>query len=189
MKHFLNLSGINIERGQREMVAQSLKPENDIDIVIKTYSDMVYRLAYSNLSSKSDADDIYQEVFLRYIKAIKKETTFESEEHRKAWFIRVTVNCCKSFHTSAWNRHKAELDDTFYSSDDSTFDDKKIDFFNAMKKLPQKYRAVLHLFYYEQLSIEDIATVLETKSATVRTHLSRARALMKKELEGDYFYE
>ncbi|GAE90481.1 RNA polymerase sigma factor [Acetivibrio straminisolvens] len=87
------------------MEQKSLCTGDDVENVIRSYSNMVYRLAFSQTTNKSDADDIYQEVFLRYI---RKRPQFETEEHRKAWFIRVTVNCCKKVWVSAWIRKKAQ---------------------------------------------------------------------------------
>ncbi len=177
-----------IVKGVEMMVIQSLQSENDVDFVIKLYSDMIYRLANAHVKSLANADDIYQDVFLRYIKEIKKGITFESEEHRKAWLIRVTINCCKSFNTSAWFRRTVPLEDNLNESYDKEIDD-KVDFHNALMQIPQKYRSVIHLFYYEQLSIEQISTALDIKQSTVRTQLVRARALLKEILKGEYFDE
>lgn len=168
------------------MVIQTLQSENDIDQVIEKYSDMIYRLAVSNVKTKCNADDIYQDVFLRYIRHIKKGSVFDSEEHRKAWFIRVTLNCCKSFNTSSWLKKTVPIDENFngtYENDN----DIKIDFHNALMKIPQKYRAVIHLFYFEQMSVEQISNILDTKSSTVRTQLTRARVMLKDILKGEYF--
>lgn len=89
------------------MAIQSLCTNDCIDEVIKEYSEMVYRLACSVSQSKTDADDIYQEVFLKYI---VKKRIFETEEHRKAWFIRVTINFSKKFKSSAWMRKTVPLE-------------------------------------------------------------------------------
>ncbi len=169
------------------MGEQKLK-DDDVDAVVNAYSDMIYRLAFANVKSGTNADDIFQDVFLRYIKTVKKGVSFESEEHRKAWFIRVTINCCKSFVSSSWFRRTTELNENINDSYDAAVDE-KIDFHNALMKIPQKYRTVIHLFYYEQLSIEQISAALDQKSSTVRTQLTRARALLKDILKGEYFNE
>ena len=83
------------------MTELSLRTRESFDAVMRKYADMVYRLAYSRTGSTFDADDILQEVFLRYIRADK---TYNDEEHRKAWLIRITINCTRSFASSAWNR-------------------------------------------------------------------------------------
>lgn len=170
------------------MVDQTLQSGDQISSIVDQYSGMIYRLAISNVKSRSNADDIYQDVFLRYIKFIKGGGSFESEEHRKAWFIRVTINCCKSLNTSSWFRKTVSLDESMNKSYEE-YNDTKIDFQNAMMKLPQKYRSVIHLFYYEQLTIEQIGNILELKSSTVRTQLTRARVLLKNILKGEYLDE
>ena len=152
------------------------------DEVIKTIlrnSDMVYRLAYAQMKNSADADDVYQNVFYRYI---KKEPEFENEDHEKAWFIRVTVNCCKTSLKSFWRTKVCELDETF--------EDKKVekeDLSFALKKLPKKYSAVIHLYYYEDMSIKEIAHALELKEGNVGVVLSRSRKKLKEILEKEDF--
>jgi len=93
------MKGIHNERQGSMMGKQSLRKDDCLESVIEEYSTMVYRLAVSQTGNRTDADDVFQEVFLRYI---RRERSFESEEHRKAWLIRVTVNCCKNYFNSAW---------------------------------------------------------------------------------------
>ncbi len=159
------------------MKPQSLRTD-DCAGVIKFYSNMVYRLAFARTGTKYDADEIFQEVFLRYI---RKQPVFENEGHRKAWFIKVTVNCSKKLWGSAWKRKIVPLEETvlFETKED-------IDLYNELQQLPAKYREVIHLFYYEDMSTEEIAEVLERKNSTVRTQLTRARALLKNILKEDY---
>jgi RNA polymerase sigma-70 factor (ECF subfamily) len=148
------------------------------EAVIKNYADTVYKLAFSLVRTKSDAEDIFQEVFLRYV---KKSTVFENEEHRKAWLLRVTINCAKKHWSSAWVRRTKPLDDNsiFSLPEETGLDD-------ALRKLPQKYRSVIHLFYYERYSVEQISTILHVKQSTVRTQLTRARAQLHEMLKGEY---
>lgn len=167
------------------MVTQSLQKEkNDINIVVEKYSDMIYRLAAANVNSKSDADDVYQDVFLRYIKEVKKGKEFESEEHRKSWLIRVTINCCRSLNTSAWFRRTVPIDESITEEYDA-FSDAGEDIHAALMKIPQKYRSVIHLFYYEQLSTDEIAETLDMKASTVRTQLTRAREMLRNIMKGE----
>lgn len=160
------------------MKQQPLCTNNCLENVVKAYSNMVYRLAFSQTRNKSDADDIYQEVFLRYI---RKNPHFETEEHRKAWLIRVTINCCKKMWTSSWIKKIVPLDETivFEMKEDTNL-------YYELQKLPMKYRAVIHLFYYEDLSIEEISKALNQKPSTIRTQLTRARYKLKKILKEDY---
>lgn len=148
--------------------------DNETEI-IKRNSDMVYKLAFSQMKNKEDADDVYQEVFLRYI---KYGIDFNDLEHEKAWFIRVTLNCCRTVFASFWKTKITELDEIpeteEYNREDLSF---------ALDKLPKKYNAVLHLFYYEDLSVEEISEILKIKQANVRMLLTRARRKLKEIIE------
>ncbi len=145
--------------------------------VVKKYANMVYRLAFAQVRSKSDADDIFQEVFLRYVQS---KAVFESEEHRKAWLIRVTVNCAKKHWSSAWRRKMVPLEDSYpFELPEETGVNE------AMWKLASKYRSVIHLFYYEGYSITEISSILGVRESTIRTQLTRARARLSEMLKGD----
>lgn len=155
------------------------KVNMDAEKVIEACSDMVYRLAYARTGSKQDADDVYQEVFLRYL---KKRPRFESEEHRKAWMLRVTINCTNSFLSSRWRKNRTELPE-----DLPFMDRRQQDLHMELQRLPVKYRDVIHLFYYEELSVEEIGRALRRKPSTVRTQLTRAREMLRRFMkEEDY---
>lgn len=160
----------------------SLQANEDLNYekTVEKYSNMVYRLAYFYTNSKYDADDIYQEVFLKYL---QNKKTFENEEHKKAWLIKVTINSCKKLWISAWKRKITQLNEEieFESEED-------IGLYNEIKKLPKKYRAVIHLFYYEQYSIREISDLLKQKESTIRTWLTRARKLLKIQINKEDFY-
>ena len=138
----------------------AVEPMEEGESVVRRYAPMVYRLALAQVRGRCDAEDIFQEVFLRYFRSAP---VFSEEEHRRAWLIRVTVNCAKKFWTSAWMRRTV--------------------LWEQLQLLPGKYRAVLHLFYYEQLSVGEIGKLLGEKPATVRTQLTRARRLLRKQLK------
>lgn len=153
--------------------------------IIQRNSDMVYRLAFSMVKMQQDAEDIHQEVFMRYI---HKRPQFESVEHEKAWFIRVTVNLCKNLWRTAWRQKMVSMDTpeaerTFQAQDVLTEEEENI--VETVKRLPIKYRAVIHLFYYEELSIEEIAGALRLQPSNVRTRLTRARRMLKEWLKED----
>lgn len=158
---------------------EQLSLEADAEQVIEYYSDMVYRLAFARTGTKADAEDVYEEVFLRFL---KKKPQFESEEHRKAWFLRVTVNCSNTFLSSYWQKRTEGL------SEEIPFTAKEHQgLYRELQRLPAKYRSVIHLFYYEELSVEEIGRILNRKPATVRTQLTRARELLRGMLkEEDY---
>lgn len=156
-----------------------LHKDNCAETVIRRYADMVYHLAFARTGTPQDADDIFQEVFLRYVKNNKP---FQSEEHLKAWLIRVTVNCANKLWGSSWQRKTRPLDETLaVEMADS------IDLHKELQQLPPKYREVIHLFYYENMTLEEISTALNRKNATVRTQLTRARAMLRSYMkEEDY---
>lgn len=103
---------------------------------------------------------------------------FENEEHEKSWFIRVTVNCSKTSLRSFWKTKVCELDESF-----EDIQVEKEDLSYALNKLPKKYALILHLFYYEDLSIKEIAKTLELKEGNVGVLLQRARNKLKAILE------
>lgn len=165
------------------MNTKSLRADDFAEDILRKYSDMVYQLALSQLKNRADAEDIFQEVFIKLIKSVKP---FESDEHIKAWLIRVTVNCCKKLRSTAWFRHTVPLKDEPIMS---TPYYEKSDVYYAILELPPKYRTVIHLFYYEDMSLLEISNALNTKVSTITSQLSRARNLLRKKLKGDYDYE
>lgn len=151
--------------------------DESIESIIGRYSQMVYRLAFARVGNKYDADEVFQEVFLRYV---RKNPKFNDEEHRKAWLIKVTVNCSKTLMSSMWYSKTQELDEALAIEDEND-----INLYYELQKLPAKYREVVHLFYYEDMSVEQISNVLGRKCSTVRTQLTRARAMLKDFMKED----
>ena len=152
--------------------------ENDAEQIIRDHADMIYRMAFAHVRNRSDADDVMQEVFLRYI---RRRPVFESEEHCRRWFLRVTANVTKSMNNSAWMRYIIPLEqEIFEEPEENRLAD-------ALFRLPPKYRDVIHLHYYEGYKTEEIAEILGRKPATVRSQLARAREklaeLLKEEWE------
>lgn len=146
--------------------------------IIKKHFNMVYRLALSQTKSKAHADDVTQDVFLRFL---NKERSFESDEHIKAWLLRVTINCSRNIFASSWFKKCVPL------TEELTFDtEEKSEIYFAVTELPSKYRTVIHLFYYEDLSVADIAKVLNMNESTVKSQLHRGRQLLKEKLKGGY---
>lgn len=145
------------------------------EAVIRQYADTVYRLAWAYARNTADAEDIFQEVFLRYVRFAPQ---FESEEHRKAWLLRVTVNRAKS-HLRKNHPRPAPQEATITPFTAA----EALELHEALQKLPPKYRAVLHLFYFEDCPVEEISSVLRRKPSTVRTQLTRARRLLAQLLQ------
>ena len=142
------------------------------------YADTVYRLAFVRTGSRSDSDDILQEVFLRYMKVWEK---MESEEHIKATLIRITVNCSNSLLSSFWFKKTDPLDENISAAEDNSAESA----LSEVLKLPVKYRTVIHLYYYMGYSVAEIAELTKTNPSTVKTSLARARGKLKKTLEAE----
>ena len=151
-----------------------------IEALILKYEKTVYKLAYSYMKNKQDTDDIYQEVFLRFF---RKKPEFESEEHEKAWFIRTTINCCKSYYLSGWVKRTMAFEEGTHGREDSYEMGGQSDLFYAVMELPVKYRTVIHLFYYEGYTVREIAGLTGEKVTTITTRLSRAREQPRDVLE------
>ena len=149
---------------------------SELEEVMGRYQTMVFRLAYSYTRSRSDAEDLCQEVFLRYFCS---RPPFASEEHRRAWLLRVTVNRCKTHLTSWWVRRTVPLDDRIPIPEPEPL---ALD--EALRQLAEKDRLVIHLFYYEECSTQEIARMMRTTEGAVRTRLTRARQRLGKILEG-----
>ena len=158
----------------------SIGTDEGIQEVLDQHSLMVYRLAYAQTGTRHDADDIYQEVFLRLVKA---NPVFESGEHAKAWLIRVTMNCCSSFRLSAWRRRIVPYEEQAGYAAQTFTEEEFGDLHHALGKMPLKSRTILHLFYYEGMSAQEIGWVLRIPASSVRVQLSRTRMKLKALLE------
>lgn len=155
--------------------AKPLQPEE----LVAMYAKVIYRIAYSRLQNVPDAEDITQEVLLKYIKADK---TFHDEDHRRMWLIRVTVNAINSLTTSAWRKRSVPLED---AEEVSYTEAEPLGIKEAVEKLPEKYRIPIHLFYFENMTINQIAAVLDCAEGTVKSLLSRGRNKLKSLLKED----
>lgn len=161
-----------MEGFQQELPAKEL---------LEMYSGTVYRIAYARTRNRQDAEDITQNVFLKYISANKQ---FDSEEHRKAWLLRVAVNCTNDFVKSAHYRHRADHDELPENSVEQSYElEEKSEVWYAVQALPEKYRIPIHLFYYEDMSTAQIAAITNERESTVRSQLTRARKMLKEILK------
>ncbi|WP_074017529.1 RNA polymerase sigma factor [Anaeromassilibacillus senegalensis] len=146
--------------------------------LLQKYSAMVLRVAFANVKNMQDAQDIAQDVFLS---VLTKQPQFESEEHEKAWLIRVTINRCRNHAKSFWNKRTEGL-----SEDLSYMPKEETGVLEEVLKLPKNYRNAIHLYYYEGYSINEIADLLHKKPATVGTWLARGRTALKSALKGGF---
>lgn len=164
---------------------------NKKEEAIDKYADTLYKLAFLRLKNKEDAEDVVQEVFYKYIKT---DMQFESAEHEKAWLIQVTLNQCRSLWRTGWHKKVDIFDEqeagaVFGMEQAYLMREKERKLFTEVLKLPGKYREVIHLFYYDNYSVKEIAMLTGRKENTVTSQLSRGRALLKKALKEAYDYE
>lgn len=145
---------------------------------IDRYADMVYRLALSQMKNTTDADDLFQEVFIRLVQHVQE---LESWEHVKAWLIRVTINCAKKYYEKYWNRNVEYMEEPERIADEREILElaQEHPVRAAVQKLPPKYRLVVHLYYYEELSVAQIAELTEQKESTVKSQMHRARKMLR----------
>ena len=149
------------------------------EAVVRTYADMVYKIAYRYVANPTDVDDVFSETFLTYF---KKERVFQDEEHRKAWLIRVTINCAKDLLRGkpSWE----ELNETIAGDDlPAVSSEEQLDLHKAIRQLRLEYREVICLYYLEGLSVTEISAVLGRNENTIKTHLARGREKLRKYLE------
>lgn len=157
-----------------------MSTDNNISEIVNTYSDMVYKIAFARTKNKFDADDVFQEVFIRYMKNHHK---LQSDEHTKAWLIRTTINCSYNIFNSSWFKNRAQLmDNISFSKEENK------DLYYSVLELPIKYRTIIHLFYYEDMTILEISESLGIKEGTIKSQLHRGRNLLKELLKGEDKY-
>lgn len=149
-----------------------------VDETFLKYGDRIFSAAFSVCRNRADADDVVQETLLRYYSLGKD---YESEAHLKAWLIRVAVNRAKDITSSFWRKHRVEWED--YMDDLAFQEPEDSRLFEAVMRLPEKYRTVIHLFYYEDYAVEEIAGILRRPAGTVKSQLNRGRKLLKNMLQ------
>lgn len=145
---------------------------------VEQYGDMVFRLAYSYLKNRADAEDVMQETLL---KLYVEPKDFESAEHEKRWLLHVAANECKKLLRSPWRRRTDPLDE---AAEAAAFDrPAQSELFRQVMALPPKYRAAVYLYYYEGYSVKETGELLGAKASTVQTWLMRARGQLKNKLK------
>lgn len=144
--------------------------------VLQDYGAPILHLAYSYLHSRADAEDVLQDTLVQYLRAAPR---FEQERQRKAWLYKVAANLCKNRLSASWNRVSA-LPEDFPGQG---IPEESIVLLQAVSALPEKYREVVHLFYYEDATTAEIAEITGRREATVRSLLFRARKYLRRELE------
>ena len=149
-------------------------PEKMTEIYDK-YSNAVYRMAFAYCKNKADAEDIMQEVFIRRFSA---DIVFEDEAKEKSWLLKVTVNKCRDMFRSL--RYKYSLTSIPLEEADIIYEtQEESDVYHAVMSLANKYRTVIHLFYYEEYTIKEISAITGDKETAIQTQLYRARKKLK----------
>ncbi|MGN0614856.1 sigma-70 family RNA polymerase sigma factor [Ruminococcus flavefaciens] len=149
-------------------------PEKMTEIYDK-YSNAVYRMAFAYCKNKADAEDIMQEVFIR---RFSTDIVFEDEAKEKSWLLKVTVNKCRDMFRSL--RYKYSLTSIPLEEADIIYEtQEESDVYHAVMSLPNKYRTVIHLFYYEEYTIKEISAITGDKETAIQTQLYRARKKLK----------
>lgn len=165
------------------MDIQPQRTGGEMEEIISRYQNMVYGLALAKTGSPADADDVFQEVFLAYFQSGK---FFLEEEHRKAWLLRTTLNMSRRVTASTWRKKNISLEETpeipvlFREPEENRV-------WAALSALDEGYRLPLYLFYFEDLSTEEIAKALSLRPGAVRMRLSRGREMLREALKGDLF--
>ena len=158
-----------------------MRSEQEVSAAIERHADTVRRLCLIRLKNEADTEDIFQNVFLKYALSC---VDFESAEHEKAWFIRVTINACKDLLKSFFRSRTVPLEELLEQPAQVPRD--YTDVLEAVLALPQKYRDVVYLYYYEGYGAEEIGQLLRKSVNTVYTWLARARKLLREKLGGDW---
>lgn len=149
---------------------------------------MVYRIALTHVKNKEDAEDIFQEVFVSLIKSLNK---IENEKHLKHWLIRATINRSKNHNLCFWKRKvelcQEDIEVEQASTDSTNFMIDKVR--NEISVLSPKLRSVVYLYYYEEYSVAEIATILDIPVGTIKSRLHSARGVLKDKLKEVYHNE
>ncbi len=172
-------------------MGQRANVEDFISTAVEKYADMVRRICFLHLGNKADVDDVFQEVFLQYYLNSKD---FQNEQHEKAWICKVTFNKCKDFHKSFWNKKVIKSDEDlnvrFWRNimpdtepTESLFDNEESQLLTEVMNLPDEYKKVIYMHYYEGWTIPEIAKITGKNPNTVYTNLRRAKAKLKIKIE------
>jgi RNA polymerase sigma-70 factor (ECF subfamily) len=160
------------------MVAADAQWEKDIDRALARYADQVRRICFLYLKRREDVEDVFQDVFLKYL---QRKTPFAGEQHEQAWLIRVAINSCKDVRRSFWRRQVVPLDENLAAD----MPPEHLGLLKAVLQLPVRERTAIYLHDYEGYTAQEIARVLKQRPNTVYSHLHRARKKLAKQWRGD----
>lgn len=153
----------------------------NLEEAVEQYGDTVYRISITITKNESDAQDVFQETFLRLV---KYKNTIENEEHLKAWLIRMATNCGKTLVTNSWNKRTQGIDEAAVT--EQVFENKEQGIlFQSIRELPRNQALSLYLFYYEEYSIQEISAIMKKNVNTVKSYLKRGKERLRKRLAKD----
>ena len=157
-----------------------MRSEQETAEAIDRHADMVRRLCLIHLKNQADSEDVFQTVFMKYALS---SVVFENEEHEKAWFLRVTINACRDLLRSFFRSRTVPLEELIELPDETSGDSREV--LRAVLELPDKYREVVHLHYFEGYTAPEIAGLMRKNVNTVYSLLARAKKLLRGRLGGD----
>lgn len=157
-----------------------MRSEDEVNRAIETYADMIQRICFYHLKNHADTEDVVQTVFLKYM---LYEKPFFDAEHEKAWLLRVAINACKDMLKSFFRRNVVSIEEV--KEIEAEVSKEHLEVLEAVLSLPEKYKDVIYLYYYEDYSAAEIGHILGKKENTVYSLLSRGREMLKKKLGGD----
>lgn len=159
-----------------------MQSEQEVNRAIEKYADMIRRICLIHLQNSADTEDIFQTVFLKYV---LRSVPFESEEHEKAWLIRVTINACRDLRRSFFKSRTVSLEDLIEMPAPMLQSNREV--LEAVISLPKKYKDVVYLHYYEGYTAAEIGEILGKNVNTIYTLMTRSKKLLKEKLEGDEY--
>lgn len=166
------------------MLDVASNPSDAVEQALNRFGNDILRLAYSYMKSWDDAEDIVQEVLIRFMQSAKQ---FRDEQHVKAWLLLVAANLCKDKLKTSQRKKEVAMPEG-YEVAVSEVQEEDSNIGQMVSSLPDKYRIVIHLYYYEEYTTKEIAEILQKKEATVRSLLKRGREKLEKMMKGDDGY-
>ncbi len=157
-----------------------VRTDFEMNRAVERYADMVKRICLCHLKNQADTEDVFQNVFLKYMLC---DTPFESDEHEKAWLLRITINACRDYLKSFFRRSTVPLEVIAEVAAEAPEDHREV--LEAVLALPDKYKDAIYLHYYEGYSAAEIGRILGKKENTVYSLLSRGRGMLRERLGGE----
>lgn len=154
------------------MIDVAANPSDAVENALNLYGDDILRLAFSYMKSREDAEDVLQDVLLKFMQSAAK---FEEEKMMKSWLFKVTANLCRDKLKSSKRKREVAIPEGFDVAAPEERPEDESGVLQAVMRLPEKYRSVIHLYYMEEYSTREIAEIMGKKESTVRSLLKRGR--------------